>query len=47
MAKRGSRRRPSGVGNTKSSDKRPTGREVIGFVEKFLRIRTVRMPGSR
>ena len=38
MAKRGSQRRPSGVGNTKSSDKRPTGREVIGFVEKFLRI---------
>src|SRR5262249_40181855 len=38
MAKRGPQRRPSGVGNTKSSDKRPTGREVIGFVEKFLRI---------
>jgi len=38
MARRDPQRRTSGVGNTKSSDKRPTGREVIGFVEKFLRI---------
>ena len=38
MARRDPQRRTSGVGNTKSSDKRPTGREVIGFIEKFLRI---------
>src|SRR5262249_22071091 len=37
-ARRDPQRRTSGVGNSKSSDKRPTGREVIGFVEKFLRI---------
>jgi phage terminase large subunit-like protein len=30
------KRRASGV--TKSPDQRPTGREVIGFIEKFLRI---------
>ena len=38
MAKRGLERLTSGAGNTKSSDKRPTGRGVIGFIEKFLRI---------
>jgi len=38
MARRGQQHRTSGVGNTKSPDKRPTGREVIGFVEKFLRV---------
>jgi phage terminase large subunit-like protein len=34
MVKRASRRRTS----TAESDQRPTGREVIGFVERFLRI---------
>jgi phage terminase large subunit-like protein len=34
MAKRASRRRTSPA----KSDQRPTGREVIGFIEKFLRI---------
>jgi hypothetical protein len=33
MPKRASRRRTSA-----KSDQRPTGREVIGFIEKFLRI---------
>jgi phage terminase large subunit-like protein len=38
MAKRSRQRRMSGIRNTKSSDQRPTGREVITFIEKFLRI---------
>jgi phage terminase large subunit-like protein len=32
------KRRASRAGNPKSSGKRPSGREVIGFIEKFLRI---------
>ena len=38
MAKRSRQRRTLGIRNTKSSDARPTSREVIAFIEKFLRI---------